>query len=246
MAIPGYDDETLMAFADGELDDERSAEIEAALGADPGLADRVAALAGARALVRELHAPLADLPVPKELEARVAAMAAGKPAGATVTNLASRRRTSRSTLWPMAMAASVAALVAGPLGFLLQPGAERGEAVAVAEPLPAALSAVLDRLASGASETLAGGARIEAIASFRDPAGGLCREFEIERDAALVAVACRSGDDWRVAFAVSAPSDGGYAPASSMDALDAYLDAVSAGPPLSPEEEAAALRAFGE
>ena len=40
----------------------------------------------------------------------------------------------------------------------------------------------------------------------------------------VMSVACRSGDEWRVSFAVVAPGDaGGYAPASSAEALDAYL-----------------------
>ncbi|HUG62412.1 MAG TPA: anti-sigma factor, partial [Methylomirabilota bacterium] len=44
-----------------------------------------------------------------------------------------------------------------------------------------------------------------------------------------------------IAFAVEAPLSGGFAPASSLAALDAYLDAVSAGQPLSAEEEAEVL-----
>ena len=57
-----------------------------------------------------------------------------------------------------------------------------------------------------------------------------------------MSVACRSGDEWRVSFAVVAPGDaGGYAPASSAEALDAYLSAIEAGEPLSAEDEAEAL-----
>ena len=36
-----YDDETLMAYADGELDDARQAEIDAAISRDPDLARRM-------------------------------------------------------------------------------------------------------------------------------------------------------------------------------------------------------------
>ena len=58
----------------------------------------------------------------------------------------------------------------------------------------------------------------------------------------MIAVACNAAGEWLISFAVSAPGDaGGYAPASSTEALDAYLSAIEAGEPLSAEEEAAAL-----
>jgi anti-sigma factor RsiW len=38
MTTMRFDDETLMAFADGETDDETTAAIEAAIGTDPVLA----------------------------------------------------------------------------------------------------------------------------------------------------------------------------------------------------------------
>ena len=60
----------------------------------------------------------------------------------------------------------------------------------------------------------------------------------------VVSVACRADGAWSVRFAVVAPvRDGGYAPASSMEALDAYLASAGAHEPLSPADEAAALAA---
>jgi hypothetical protein len=59
-----------------------------------------------------------------------------------------------------------------------------------------------------------------------------------------VAVACHGGGAWDVPFTVAAgQADGGYAPASSLEALDAYLAAVGAGPPLEPAAEREALSA---
>ena len=43
-----FSDETLMAYADGELDEAGRAEIERALDADPALANAYAALTGTR------------------------------------------------------------------------------------------------------------------------------------------------------------------------------------------------------
>ncbi len=244
MATTAFDDETLMAFADGVLDDEASAAIEAAIASDPNLAARVAALAEARVAVRDLHAPLADLPVPPELAARIRAMAAAaEPPRGEVVSLAGRRRDQRrgGWAWPALIAASLAALLAGPAGYLLAVGDDRQAGLAVAEPVPAEVAALLDTLPAGAEQMIPQVGRLEAIATFRDAEGSLCREFEVDRSNAVVAVACRTDGAWRVAFAVEAPLDGGYAPAGSLAALEAWLDAVSAGEPMSPEDEAAAL-----
>lgn len=236
-----FDDETLMAFADGRTDPATSAAIETALETDAALADRVAAFVDSRNGVRDLYAPLADLPVPPDLEARVRAMAAAAAAPGDRVVPFPPRRTARRPAWfvPAAAAAALAAVVAGPAGFLLAPGAGTAD-VAVGADLPADLAGVVATAASGAEAPIEDG-RLRVIATFRDAAGQLCREIEVDRRSALVAVTCRSGETWRTVFAVEAPLDGGYAPASSMAALDAWLVAVDAGEPLEPADEAAAL-----
>ena len=51
---------------------------------------------------------------------------------------------------------------------------------------------------------------------------------------------------WDVQLAIAADAGAeGYAPASSLDALDAWLVATGAGAPLTLEDEAAALRVNG-
>ena len=91
--------------------------------------------------------------------------------------------------------------------------------------------------------------RLELIASFRNGDGQLCREFEFDRPGrqTIVSVACHPGSSdagsWSTQLAVLAPpSEGsGYAPASSLETLDAYLGAIHAGPPMSDDDEAVAL-----
>lgn len=88
------------------------------------------------------------------------------------------------------------------------------------------------------------GGEIEAIASFRNAEGEVCREIELARGGGetVVSVACRAEDGWRSRFAVVTGAGGtGFAPASSLDTLDTYLGAIGAGAPLSLEDEAAAL-----
>ena len=249
------DDETLMAYADGLLSGEEARAVDRALAVDATLAARVAAMADARRAVKAAHAE--PPPVPAELLARVRALAeadARRRAAATgapkVVDLASRRR--QVPLWQLPLAASVALVAGGLAGWLAAPGPGPGQGpaggLAVAELGDPAISDALDRVASGERVALAGGAGLAAIATFRDGDGALCREFEYDRDprTTLVAVACRGDAAWDLRLAVVAPGAGsdGYAPASSLETLDAFLAATGAQPPLSPEDERAALAAL--
>ena len=111
-----------------------------------------------------------------------------------------------------------------------------------------AISAALGLLPSGERSDLGDGASLSAIATFKDGAGALCREFEHDRagGATVVAVACRMDGAWDIRFAIAAAgaASDGYAPASSLETLDAFLTATEAGAPLSAADEAAALGAI--
>ena len=74
MAHMVFDDETLMAFADGELDEVSSRHVEKAVEEDEGIAARVALFRATRARVSAAMAPLAGEPVPAGLHLAVAAM----------------------------------------------------------------------------------------------------------------------------------------------------------------------------
>ncbi len=98
-----FDDETLMAFADGELDDATMARVAAAIDRDPALAERVALFSQTRLLSKDAFAPLLERPVPAALseavrasvararEQQSPAAAAGAPAAAPVIDLSLRR-----------------------------------------------------------------------------------------------------------------------------------------------------------
>ncbi|WP_342241468.1 anti-sigma factor family protein [Inquilinus sp. OTU3971] len=252
-----FDDRTLMAFADGELDDETAAAVEKAMETDDDLAGRVALFLDTRARAKESLQPLLDEPVPEALGQSVRRMvdeakqrgvsrdegaahvAAPGAAGGRALPLRQRR-------WIVPLAASVAAIAFGVGGYLAGVGTgDAPQGLSVAGLGSPALSEALGRVASGEDSVLAGsGDRIRAVASFRDANGVLCREFEVDTAAgsSVVSVACRADGAWSVRFAVVAPvRDGGYAPASSMEALDAYLASAGAHEPLSREDEAEAL-----
>jgi anti-sigma factor RsiW len=251
-----FSDEILMRFADGELDPDTSAEIERAMETDDGLVSRVALFMETRRAAQTAMKPLLDEPVPADLTRAVERMVAEKKSRQNVSagevlpfprRAANGRGTRR---WLLPIAASLAAVLGGLGGYWLAsngtPVLESRLSVAGIE--SPALTEALATAPSGEERQLAGSdQRFRAIATFRDSTQALCREFEVDSPdrSTVVSVACRSGAEWRVTFAVVAPGDSsGYAPASSTEALEAYLLAIDASPPMETAEEAEALSEF--
>lgn len=230
-----FDDETLMAYADGEADAETSARIEAAMAGDEALAERIALLADARRTVKAAFAADLETPVPNALEAAI------RRAGEQNSNVVPLRPRS---YWPTALAASLALAVGIGAGWLARTGSEAGHGMHFAGLEHPELAGHLASTPSGGDITLGDGARLRLVASFVDGAGRFCRELEHDGTdgQTLVAVTCREGADWALVFAVAAGATGGYAPASSLDTLDTWLASIDAGPPLDMAAEADRLR----
>lgn len=256
MSEQTFSDEMLMRFADGELDADEMAAIEKAMETDDDLVAQVAMFIETKAQAQAALKSLLDEPVPEKLKAAVEGMVAAKRAEekrveerpATVVPFDARKAPARPAVrqWILPLAASIAAAVGGLAGYWAANNDEPAPGgLWVAGIIRPALGEALATIESGKEIRLAGiSDRFRAIATFRNDAQELCREFEIDSQdrSTVMSVACRSGDEWRVSFAVVAPGDaGGYAPASSTEALDAYLSAIEAGDPMSAEEEAAAL-----
>ncbi|MER8825835.1 anti-sigma factor [Mesorhizobium sp. M0938] len=246
-----FSDEILMQFADGELDPDMAARIERAMETDDRLVTRVAMFIETRAQAQVALKPLLDEPVPEKLVAAVEQMIEARRAGERTASVlpfgGGRIAGPRSrSQWMLPIAASLAAVVGALAGYWAAGTNERAQGgLWVAGVIRPALGQALETVESGKEIRLAGiSDRFRAIATFRNNSQDLCREFEVDSQnrSTVVSVACRSGDEWRVSFAVVAPGDaGGYAPASSTEALDAYLSAIEAGAPMSAEEEVQAL-----
>lgn len=264
----GPTDEMLMAYADGETSPAETELVEAAIAADPAVAERFAVFAETRALAQAAFP--AHEPVPDALRDAVRAMVEADAQHSTkaqdsagtqdspseednVVAFAPRARPAatappRRSQAMMAMAASVVAVAVGVGAYfagassVAPPGAHTGVATLADLDLAPSLATV----PSGESTDLAGATRFTAVAAFRDGAGALCREFEVDGSGERVlGVACHREGDWRVDFAVATlPSSDSFVPASSTETLDAYLTTVSAEAPLEPEEESAALKAL--
>lgn len=227
------EDETLMQLADGEIDSPRAARLHAEIEADPDLAARYALFKQTSDWARAAAIADPHAGVSPDLEARIRELAATTPSEPKKV-VPLRRSIPR---WqPMAIAASLALAVGLSAGLLLAPGApETGAPL-----LSAALQEHLGKLPSGAEAGLPEGARVRVISSFTNDTGAFCREYETgaEGRGGHVGVACRNGDDWSLRFAMATGSgDDGYAPASSLEALDAFYAAIGASQPLSAEDE---------
>lgn len=230
-----WTEDDIAAWVDGELEPEAARRIGAIVVSDPEA--RVAAQR-VEATNRALRAAFADTlaaPVPAALTAAVLAEP-GKVAMLT--------RPARRVVWgPAALAASVALAVGVGLGALVPgSGGPAGVAVAVG-PAGPLVAAALEGSPGGAEAP--GGLR--PLASFRIADGRICREFETAE--AAVGLACRGEAGWTVALMAAPPEPaaarGGYVTAGAVfaDAVGAALDALDAGPALSPDEEAAAIAA---
>lgn len=246
------DIETLMAYADGELDEAQAREVEALLASDEE----------ARAMVERFRQTRADLapgldtilqaPVPQHLidtvrhhpmgsSAATTSAPALTPVGAEPLKVNNPHAAANTpSYWPRVAAAACLAMAVG-----LTTGHWWGKQSAADINVAQVLQRALQKLPSG--ETLSeGGVQVLPIASFWAANGQACREFEQEALGRLAhGVACRVEDRWVARVVLDrGPVNGtlgeapAFAPASGeADALATLLDRLGAGPVLDPDEE---------
>jgi len=208
-----YSDDTLMAYADGELEAAERAAIEQAMRTDPAIAAAVERHRALRADVAAAFAGILDEPVPARLQPP-----------APVVSLAVERDKRRRWSWPE-WGALAATLVVGVLAGRMIPGGG-GPAIAgngnqvVAQ---GELASALDRQVGGKAE---GAVKVGVSFAARD--GAYCRGFVMGASAGL---ACREGGQWKIPVLAEAEKEaaGGYRQAGSalppavLDAIDARI-----------------------
>ncbi len=230
------DDEILMAYADGELETARVAEVERLVAADPELARRVAEHRALSARLAGVHASALTEPLPDSL---VQTVMGGAAQGEVVAFKPRRLLPAALPQWAALAATLVVGVVAG-LGVpALRPAPLiGGDGMTAQGQLAQALDSQL------ASEP-AGARRIAVGLSFRT-ADAYCRTFQAVRAHAVSGIACREADGWRVRLAVDRPAapqpDGDYRLAASglpTEVLQA-VDGMIQGDPLDAQGEAKA------
>jgi len=234
-----FSDETLMAYADGELAEPAFSDVERAVRTDPAVAARVAQHQALRADVFAAFAPVADEPVPPRLVAAAlpgkvadlnavrAARAGGTHHAAPSASHAAEHGARRSWSWPEwgGVAASLAVGVL--VGSLVFGGAAREGAGGAAIAVAGADGTLVARgpLSNALSQQLAGdtGGAVDIGVSFAARDGALCRSFTTRLSAGL---ACRDGGEWKLVMMTEA----GKGEAGKGETGD-YRQAGSAMPP---------------
>ncbi len=240
------DDETLMSYADGELEGPSARRVELAMAADPRVAVRIVAFQRTRRMVRAAYAASPQT-VPDTLraavEADVRAHAAAPIRDAPPSPGLQPKRRWRGVLRPaLAVAAALAAVLVG-YGAGQTTRTPPPSAINLAALDDVRLPGALSHSPSGQTVPLAGGT-LRIVQSFQRGDGVLCREFALETtERSTSAVACRPGRTWEIGFAANAPQirADGYVPAGAPEALDAWLASIQAGEMLDPKAEASAL-----
>jgi len=231
----------IAAWLDGELPQEDRDRVGRLIVTDPEAGIVAERLRRNDALLRDAFAAPLEEEVPPRL-----ATAMREPPPVRVVRLADRQ----GAAWrPAAMAAGLALV----LGFGVGAALNFGRGVEIADGLavgvaPERVATALETAPSG--ETLG---EVRPLASFETGSEGICREFETLGPGGAPAghgLACRNAEGgWRVLVAAdiapqtASDSAGGFAPAggAAIDVTSSALDAIDAGPALTPEAENAAI-----
>ena len=200
--------ETLMAYADGELDAETRRAVEAAMAVDPQVAQEVERHRAMRAQVGGAFAGVLEEAVPDRL-LRAAKKTAPK----------ADRQGRRQWSWPewTSIAASLLIGVLGGRTLLDRPHSVSG---IIASGVDGRIIAS-GPLAQALSEQLSSqdGANVDIGLSFRAKSGEYCRTFAAHASNVVVGFACRDAEVWRVDMLSTAPraeSGGNYRMASTQ------------------------------
>jgi hypothetical protein len=243
-----YDDETLMAYADGELDAAQRAQIAAAVERDPGLARRVERQRALRVQVTDAFSAVLEQPVPERLTAAAVgggsrAVAAPARTRGKVIQFPGPAPQVASTRWRArewtAMAASL--LVGILISWRVFAPGEEGVMVAGAGAIRARgeLATALDAQLASAQRP---GASVLIGLTFKARDGSYCRSFTL-RATKTAGLACRVGSDWQIPATTTAEIPAGTVQQAATALPPAILQAVEAritGEPLDATGEEAA------
>lgn len=243
-----YDDETLMAYADGELDAARRTEIAAAIEKDPSLAQRVEAHRALRARLSGAYSAVLDGTVPDALRdaARGPAAAGSAASNGNVVRFPKRAASAPAQPWRAREWLAVAASLV--LGLFISWRVFAPDGAGLIDSSQGSLVArgKLARALDGQLAADNGADRAVAIGlSFETRGGGYCRSFALPASQ-TTGLACRENGVWTIpatAASTSSRSDMMQAAGSIPPAILAAIEARIAGEPLDAAGEASAARA---
>jgi len=250
-----FADETLMAYADGELDSEVRAAVEAAMAKDPEVAQRIAQHQALRLSLQSAFEDVLAEPLPPRLvnaarsgpvgarENNIAALASARAARVKSATRAAQPRGAWAQ-WGAIAASLIIGLI---VGRFLPSSAENGPFVARAGQL-LARGALAEALATQLASNQPRSSAAQIGISFRARSGEYCRTFVLgdaqSSGSTLAGLACHENGAWRVELLAPGESrvSGSYRMAGSempKALLQALQDRI-AGEPLDARSEAAA------
>ena len=248
MTIP---DETLMAYADGELDAAARAAVESAMQSDPQIEKRLAQHRALRLKVQAAYSAELSEAIPERL--LMTARSVPSQQGGNIVNLqearaamerSAPRAAPRRPRWQSAGALAASLIVGVVVGFFMWGRSQSplvlgpGGALVARGPLAQALS---NQLASEQSPSST--VRIEV--SFLAKSGEYCRTFSLSGEASPSGLACRHGAEWQLQSLAAGPAAAGDSeyrtagsglPASILKSVEGQI----AGEPLDQSGEKAA------
>lgn len=242
----GIDPVEWQAYLDNEVDADTRARIEAAIAADPVLADRLASDRRLQARVRDAFADALDESVPVHLQAMLAdvTLSTGHAAPSTETPnvLALPVRTPRRQAAPAwlgyALAAAIAVIAIGSIWQKMQSPVRLSDGDLVAG------GVLADELDRGLASAPNAASAVTIGLTFRTHDGRICRSFIYREDAALSGLACRRDGVWHLSALGGAPAVKGekwsQASAAMAPELQAAIDVALAGEAFDAETERAA------
>lgn len=242
-----FSDETLMAYADGELDEHTRRDIEQAMRRDPAIADKIRQHKALRSNVFSAFAGTLEEAVPQRLQA---AARSGK-----VVHLDSVRQVRQPPAPPPAVnrpkwvfpqwGALAATLVVGVLAGVFGAQTFSGDSQLAAFDRESGILAAQGKLDKALSQQVTGiparDASVKVGITFMSKEGGYCRSFMLPTTAGL---ACRNGETWEIPVLTNGPMGtnteyrqaSSALPAAVLEAIDARIE----GKPLDAAGERAA------
>jgi hypothetical protein len=190
-----FSEETLMAYADDELDSQTRSALEAAMALDPELAHRVAKHKALREQLRASFDKVLHEPPPQ----RLIDAARGVPAVRREGNVIPlRRKPPPRRAWPQWTSLAACLFVGVLLGQVLLRTAGNTGPITSRDGRLLANGVLAESLSEQLSNAQKEDAPVRIGLSFKSKDGEYCRTFTLRNSTTLAGLACREHDDWRL------------------------------------------------